>query len=288
MLRILRIALALLFFSGITLLFIGIGQDWWGWMAKLQLLPATLRLVGAATLGNIAVVSGILLLTLLFGRIYCSVICPLGVFQDIVMWIRRRLGLLIDKINGGRARHYAEEKKAKGSEAEKPVMLKPFVKHFKYSKDWKWLRNFALAIAISTCFATGQLLISFIAPYSAYGRMVKAVAGIPDGQAGMALLITAGITFVVITLCAWLWGRIWCNTICPVGTLLGYVSKHSIYRIRIDESKCAACGRCGRGCKASCIDMDAHTVDYSRCVNCFDCIRRCNEGAIDFSIYRKK
>ena len=92
MLRKIRIALAALCCAGVTLLFAGIGYDWWGWLARLQFLPAVTRLIGSATLGNIAVVCGILLFTWLFGRLYCSVLCPLGVFQDIVIWLRRTLG----------------------------------------------------------------------------------------------------------------------------------------------------------------------------------------------------
>ena len=91
MLRKIRIILAAVFLIGITLLFIGIGQDWWGWMAQLQFIPAVYRVIGGAVLGNIAVLAGILLVTLLFGRIYCSVICPLGVFQDLIIFIRRKL-----------------------------------------------------------------------------------------------------------------------------------------------------------------------------------------------------
>ena len=46
----------------------------------MQFLPALLAV-------NVGVVSVLLVLTLLFGRVYCSVICPLGVFQDVVSWI---------------------------------------------------------------------------------------------------------------------------------------------------------------------------------------------------------
>ena len=105
MLRKVRIILAVLFFAGITLLLAGIGNQWWGWMAKLQFLPSCLAL-------NFAVIIGILLLTVLFGRIYCSVICPMGVFQDIVIWIRRQAGLLLHKINERKIRKYAADKKA--------------------------------------------------------------------------------------------------------------------------------------------------------------------------------
>ena len=84
MLRKIRIILAALFFAGITLLFLdvtGTIHQWLGWMAKIQFLPAALAL-------NFAVVAVLLILTLLFGRVYCSVICPLGIMQDIFSWIR--------------------------------------------------------------------------------------------------------------------------------------------------------------------------------------------------------
>ena len=75
MLRKIRITLAIVFFSLLTLLFLdisGVLHLYFGWMAKIQLLPAVLAL-------NLGVILFLLLLTLLFGRVYCSVICPLGV-----------------------------------------------------------------------------------------------------------------------------------------------------------------------------------------------------------------
>ena len=75
-----RRILAIVFFTFITLLFLdftGTIHAWFGWMAKIQFLPALLAL-------NVGVIIGLVVLTLLMGRIYCSIICPLGVFQDII------------------------------------------------------------------------------------------------------------------------------------------------------------------------------------------------------------
>ncbi len=82
MLRKIRITAAVLCFTLVTLLFLdftGTLHQWFGWTAKIQFFPALLAL-------HIGVVAGLVLLTLLFGRVYCSVICPLGVFQDSVSW----------------------------------------------------------------------------------------------------------------------------------------------------------------------------------------------------------
>lgn len=84
MLHTIRLTLAIAFFALITLLFLdftGTLHAWLGWMAQIQFLPAVLAL-------NVGVVAALALLTLLCGRVYCSVICPLGVFQDIVSWLR--------------------------------------------------------------------------------------------------------------------------------------------------------------------------------------------------------
>lgn len=244
MLKKLRILLAALFFVGITLLLAGIGHQWWGWMAELQFLPSCLAL-------NFVVIIGILLLTLLFGRIYCSVICPMGVFQDIIIWIR---------------------KKTAG-------------KKFKFNKEHKWVRYPVLVLTIAAIAAGIQVIVALIGPYSAYGRIVRSIVGIGSGDSLVpALLIVAVITFIAIFLCAWLWGRAYCNTVCPVGSFLGLISRFSLFHIKIDEDKCVSCGKCGRECKSSCIDTKTRTIDYSRCVDCFGCIGSCKTGAISFGL----
>ena len=248
MLKKTRVLLAALFFIGITLLFIGIGHNWWGWMAKLQFLPSLLAL-------NVGVIIGLILLTLLLGRIYCSVICPLGVFQDLIIWIRRR-----------------GEKLFKKKKTHK----------FKYISEHKWVRYGVLVLSIISIIVSGQMLIALIAPYSAYGRMIQSIVAACSGSVTAALLITGLLTLIIICVCAWMWGREYCNTICPVGTTLSLLSRFSLMRPVIDESSCINCGKCGRGCKAGCIDTKNHKIDYSRCVDCFDCIETCQEGAIKF------
>ena len=246
MLRKIRIAAAALFFAGITLLFVGIGHQWWGWMAKLQFLPSCMAL-------NFAAIAFVLLLTFVFGRIYCSVICPMGVFQDLVIRVRKLLS---------------------------PKGRKP-KRHF--VKEPRIVRYGVLALVIVTALTFSQLLLTVLAPYSAYGRMVRSIVGLSRGESlAPALLITAAATLVVICVCAWIWGRGWCNTVCPVGSVLGLVSRSSLFKVSIDQSQCVSCRKCEKGCKSSCIDIDTHTIDHSRCVDCFDCLDSCPKGGIKF------
>ena len=270
MLRKIRITLAAICFVAITLLFLdftGTLHLWFGWLAKIQFLPAVLAL-------NFVVIAILLVLTLLFGRIYCSVICPLGIFQDCVSNLSSR---------------------RKGKKAR-----------FSYSKEIKWLRYGVLVLFVIALVAGLNALVALLAPYSAYGRMVQSLlapvwqwgnnllAWIAERQDSYAFvtkdvwlkslptLIVAAVTFVVVVVLAWRNGRTYCNTICPVGTTLSFFSRFAMFRPVIDKSKCKSCHACERKCKAACIDVDNHKIDYSRCVDCFDCIDSCRLGALKY------
>jgi len=104
----------------------------------------------------------------------------------------------------------------------------------------------------------------------------------------MTTFVIAVVTLIGIVILSWRNGRTYCNTLCPVGTLLGFLSRFSVYRPVFDTTRCNSCGRCARSCKASCIDSRAHTIDYSRCVTCMDCIHTCNRQAIQYKIARKQ
>jgi len=257
MLRKIRIVLAAVFFIGITLLLAGIGGHWTAWMAKLQFLPSCLAL-------NFGVIAGITLLTFVFGRIYCSVICPLGVFQDVVIWIRRMLG-----------KHFRGNVK----------LNKIFkLKHFSFSREKKWLRYTILGLFVAGLVLGVQSLVLLIAPYSAYGRIVGSIVR----PHPWAVVITAAVTFLSLVYLSWTYGRIWCSNVCPVGTVLSLFGRYSLFRPTIDKSKCSECGRCYRGCKGACIDGENKIIDYSRCIDCFDCITRCKDGAIKYRFAYKK
>lgn len=239
MLRKIRIALASIFFVGITLLFIGIGQEWWGWMAKLQFLPAALGL-------NVAVLVGLILVTLVFGRVYCSIICPLGIYQDIVNWI---------------------SSKRKGKK-----------NRFSFKKEMKWLRYGIFGLYILAIIAGVQIIIALLAPYSAYGRIVSSIVN----PQGWAVPVIAAVTVIAVTVLAWIGGRTYCNTICPVGTILSFFSRFAMFRPMIDAQMCKSCRSCEKKCKASCIDVDTKTIDYSRCIGCFDCLESCSLGGVHY------
>ena len=241
MLRKIRITLAAIVFILCAALFLdgsGTVSSWFGWLAKLQFLPALLAL-------NLAVVIVLIVLTLIFGRAYCSVICPLGIMQDGIS-------------------HISSMRKGKKA-------------RFRWSPEIKWLRYSVLALFI-IALVTGLTSVSaLLAPYSAFGRIATSLV-----RPVLLTAIIAGVTLLVVGVLAWIGGRTYCNTLCPVGTVLSFFSRFSLLRPVIDADKCRDCHACEHKCKASCINIDNHKIDYSRCVDCFNCLDSCRFGALKY------
>ena len=267
MLRKIRIVLAAVVFVGITLLFLdftGMLHHWLSWLAKIQFLPAVLAL-------NVAVVVGLALLTLIFGRIYCSVICPLGVLQDVLARLNR--------------------KKNK----------------YTYSREVRWLRYPMLVVMVVALVAGVGSLFQLLAPYSAYGRIATMIMQplwmlgnnvlgflaersnsyafytVDVWMKSLPVFVIALATLVLLVVLAWRGGRTYCNTICPVGTVLSFLARFSLLKVRFVEDKCKNCSLCSKNCKAACIDFKSHQVDYSRCVVCGNCISQCKFGALKYT-----
>lgn len=138
-LKVIRIVLAALMLFGITALLLdttGVLRHYLGWMPKMQLLPAVLGL-------NVAVIVAVMAVTVLLGRVYCSIICPMGIFQDIFAWFH--------KIIFGKKRPY------------------------RYHKPQNWLRYIVLAIFVLLMLAGLNQIAVLVAPYSAYARMVTGI-----------------------------------------------------------------------------------------------------------------
>ncbi|MCQ2312334.1 MAG: 4Fe-4S binding protein [Paludibacteraceae bacterium] len=251
MLRKFRIVLAAIFFIMITLLLftpVDALHSWFGWVPGLQLPQSALA-------KNFIAVVAVVVLTILFGRVYCSILCPLGVFQDIVSWL------------GGKS------KKA--------------TKNYHYKKENYWLR-YGMLVVFAVGMALGFYEIAcLIAPYSIFSIVLGNLFGPIQAWINW-ILIASAVIFVVIIVLAWRGGRTWCNNICPIGTALSLFSRFSLFCLVIDKDKCVNCGLCEKQCKAFCIDSANHKIDHSRCVDCMNCINGCNKGAISYKWHYTK
>ena len=177
---------------------------------------------------------------------------------------------------------------------------------YSYSKPKSWLRYTMLILLVVAFVAGIHAFVALLDPYGIYGRMANnlvqpvwmwgnnllaSIAERADSYAfyqtevwlkSLPTFIVAIAMAVLVVVLSWRNGRTYCNTICPVGTILGFLSRYSLFRICIDKEKCNQCTLCARNCKASCIDTANYQVDSSRCVVCMNCIEKCKKNAIHY------
>jgi polyferredoxin len=275
-LKTIRIVSALLIFIPLLLYFCDFAnvlpQSLHG-LAHVQVVPAVLNV-------STGILTGLFLLTFFFGRIYCSVICPLGILQDIIAWFTKR---------GKKKRRW-----------------------FVYAKPQSILRYFLLIVCILFLIFGITVPILYLDPYSNFGRiavnlfrpvvmegnnLVNWVALKFDNYDFYHVTIytvtnlstaIAAVALLVVGITALLKGRLFCNTICPVGSALGIISKFSVFKVVLDSSGCTSCGLCERSCKSQCISSKAKTIDNSRCVVCFNCLDRCKTNGIKYRFAYKR
>lgn len=275
-LKTLRVGVALVFFTLTVLVFLDLHNRVAPPIAYgvlyLQFVPSLLQYFHTAAPGAAGCIV-IVVLTVLFGRVYCSTICPLGTLQDIVGFAAAR----------GRKR-----------------------RSFRFSAPLNALRYAILSLTVLLLLAGSGLLLNLLDPFSSFGRIVanlfrpatllaNNVAALLLEQVGIYALprvqwaafaaASAGLSMATLLLVAWLAatrGRLYCNTICPVGTLLGLLAGISWLRIGIDQDACTGCRSCEDVCKAGCIDSRWKTVDSSRCVGCCNCLAVCRKDALRF------
>lgn len=238
----------------------------------LQFVPSLLNFLSLFALITAGGFILVLLLTLITGRLYCSAICPLGILQDMVNRISR----------------WRSRKK----------------RFFRFKKPHPVLRYTFLGIMTLAIIFGGGWIITWLDPYSIAGRTFtylckpvvvwinNAIAPVLNKLGVYAvnhknlmhpsLLPSILSLFIIVAIGALAWhrGRLFCNTICPVGTLLGEVSRFSLFKVRFDQHNCTRCGKCAGVCKSECIDIKNYTVDYTRCVACFNCLDVCPDSAL--------
>lgn len=283
LLKRLRVGLSIFFLVLLVSVFIdfrkSFSEEFYQWAVSLQFVPGLLKAItlpGMAALGLVFV----LLLTVLYGRVYCAALCPLGILQDVVSWISGK------------------------------TMKK---RRYKFHKAWTIGRYSLLAIVLIPLLFGSITLVTLLDPYSLFGRIAtilfKPVVVVVNNifAAGFAQAdiynwlyrydlipvhpVVLGVTSIFLGGIGWMafnQGRLYCNTVCPVGTLLGFISKYAIFKIVINKSQCTHCGKCARVCKAECIETKSQKIDYSRCVACCNCLAVCSEKAMSYNVIRKK
>jgi ferredoxin len=245
-------------------------------LTSLQFVPGIVKLFSGLAL-SAAGLALVVLLTLLFGRVYCSTICPLGTLQDLFSRLNR-------KRNSRR--------------------------RFLFRRQNYLLHYGLLGLTSALALGGSLFLLNLIEPFSSFGRTVVTLLRpvalllnngtasllgaahvymfftvplhIPSSVAFALTSVFAGVLFTM----SYMRGRLFCNTLCPAGALLGLMSRVSLFRIVIDKAACKDCGLCEKVCKTGCIDSENMRVDFSACVGCFNCFDACPTVGLRYRLSR--
>lgn len=223
-----------------------------------QTVFRNMQILTALLSGSFACLIFWLLVTFVYGRIYCSTLCPLGTAMDAVAWLSR--------------------------------LVRRKRRDYSYRPGSPAVRVVFLVITLCLVLSGYGLLPTLLDPYSNYALMVEEFVLRPMGRAAEGLPMTlsafavAATVFVAVVAVSWRRGRLLCNTVCPVGTVLAAPASRSLFHVEIDPDKCIHCGECERVCKSRCVKVSDNRVDIARCVVCFDCMTVCPNDAI---VYRQ-
>lgn len=222
---------------------------------RVQIIPSAITISLTATIFWI-------ILTFLFGRIYCSTVCPVGTFLDLPRWVRNL---------------FSRRKKK-----------------FRYQPRNRTRRDVLIIYLVTLLL--GFLPVAYlIEPWNMTRNMVSTVSrsAILPTWGSMAMGMSIGLCVGVITLVGllvwgWMRGRQFCSQFCPIGTALGSVHQYSVYHIEIDPDMCTNCMKCQEACPSECIKVVSRYVDNSRCVKCFECLKECDNNAIRYQPNRNR
>jgi ferredoxin len=286
-LRTVRLGVAWLVGGLFAALFLGpgaVGERLAAVLPRTQAGPALFSLLATGSLAGAAVLGVVAVLSLLGGRVYCAACCPLGVLQDGLRFLLRRIPLL---------RRWQEDH---ATGAQRP------------SGRQRVVRWAVLAVTAGAAVLGVWTLAVLLEPHSAFGRIAvhlgRPVTALLGGAlaplleradvfvltatsveppAPLAVIMTAIFLAGLVAMVA-VGGRLYCTALCPLGTCLGLLAQAAPYRLRIDADACTRCGLCARRCRSACIQVafSGVIIDQSTCVVCLDCLDVCPVDAIRY------
>jgi ferredoxin len=239
------------------------GPAWWQWRG--WPIAWFLQLDPLAAIGTVLTTHSFhpplawalvtIVVTILFGRVFCGFVCPFGAIHQFIGWLGRLAGRPKDRM---------------AANAYRPAQV------------IKYYVLLAFLAAAAWPAALAPLQIGWLDPislvYRSFNLVVLPAADLataswfPSGRfyAGAALLGGLFVAFVLLNLVL---PRFFCRILCPLGALLGVIGRGTLWSIGKTGAKCNACTLCDVDCEGACNPMGP--IRLSECLMCMNCLDNC-------------
>ncbi|MHC4395714.1 MAG: 4Fe-4S binding protein [Planctomycetota bacterium] len=201
-------------------------------------------------------------LTIIFGRFFCSWVCPFGSLHHFVGFLGNRRKKTAQKIQLNRYR--------------KAQCIKYFILIF-----------FLVMAAFPSLVATLQtgLLDPIPLVTRSFNLVLLPIVDKPINFVSVTGRFYEGVWLIfVIFLAAVLLNlaipRFYCRFICPLGALFSVISRFAIWRIGKKQNECINCKLCERACEGGC--EPSSNIKIGECVLCFNCLDECKDELVSY------
>lgn len=199
---------------------------------------------------SVFILMGILIpLTLIFGRVFCSHLCPLGAIQEWIRALGRKIGIKKD--------------------VELPKSADRIARYFKY---------IVLAVIIYFSYKTGDLIFRGYDPFNALMHLGEEFEEKVVGYSILGIIL-------IISLFSKNW---WCRYACPFGATLAIFRKLSPFKIKRNEKTCISCGTCDKNCPAGLDISNAKEVNSADCISCLNCVSDCPQSSLKADVFGRE
>ena len=218
-----------------------------------QLGPGLASLISSFSITVLISVLAIIIFTFLFGRFYCSLICPLGILQNFINFFS--------------------------------------LKNSKNYKNMAKTRYTIAALVFGALFCGWAVGFKILDPYTNFGLIASSlftpvysfITGLEIYRFTVPMFLISLIPFVILVYLVLFKRRFFCTAICPVGTALGLFAKYGLFRLKIGDN-CVTCGACFRNCPTGSINLKDKKIDNELCIRCLKCVVACPKQAINFGL----
>ena len=221
----------------------------------------------------------VIILSLVAGRAWCGWLCPLGTTLDILTpgrkkydeskapppsWRAVKYGLLLTSLVAAFFGNLTL------------LILDPLTILFRTLTIAIWPPVDQITIALEKSLSAVPFLEEPIGSVDALLRP----AVLPNLPLYYRDSIVFGIVFVAVIALNWIAPRFWCRYLCPLGALLGLLSKVALFR-RVVGDNCKDCGICSAHCPTGTVDPDrGYASDPAECTMCLECLEQCPRSSV--------